>query len=172
MLTTVIFDFENSILERENVEIKSILPILEKYGLGEEIMDIFIRYMKGDIEREEFLSLLGHEELERAFLDSIKIKDETKKKLQELSKKYTLALFSNLPTEWFWYIVKKNDIEKFFQYIILSRPIGIKRYSKDVTKIIRTGVGEHYEDSMFVSSDEKMKEFLDIQFVPYKEFGW
>jgi len=168
MITTIILDFENSILESENVETTSILPLIEKYKMNaNEIMESFIKYMKGDIEREKFLLISHSEELERAFLDSIKITDKTKDILKNLSNKFSLVLFSNLPPEWFWYIIKKNGIEDFFKSIVLSRPVGVKRHSKEASKILKSSISESFDNSVFVSSDKDMKNFIEIKFIPY-----
>ena len=168
MITTIVLDFENSILESENVETTSIVSLIEKYKLNsDEIMNNFIKYMKGEVEREEFLSMGHSEEVERAFLDSIKITEDTKSVLKSLSEKFSLILFSSLPPEWFWYIVKKNEIENFFKSIVLTRPVGIDRHSKEASKILDSGIMEGLEDSVFLSSDKEMKKFLDVKFIPY-----
>ena len=170
MITTIVFDFENSIMEKENVKTDSIVDLVEKYGLDpDETAKFFISYMLGDIDREKFLSFPHAEEVERAFLDSMKIKDDVKDKLKSLSEKFTLALFSSLPVEWFWYIVKKNGIEKYFKYIVLSSAMDIPRNSKDISKILHSGISESSENCMFVSSDKNMKKYIDFNFVEYDD---
>ena len=171
MAQTIIFDFENSILERENVDAESITDLVKKYGLDvDETMKKFISYMHGDLERNDFLSSPHMEEVERAFLDAIKIRDDVKERIKSLSETKTLALFSSLPTEWFWYIVKKNDIENYFDYIILSNAVGVQRKSKDVSKILRSGIPS--DDCVFVSSDDEMRNYVDYDFVHYDKNFW
>ena len=166
----------------ENVDDK-INNILEKYNLKWD--DIFRKWKNYQIlnslgrvtEKEIYKDLsailkISEEDLEKIdmlLLESHILDNETKETIIELYKKgYYLGIISNNSIRNVEYILKREDIRKYFKKVVISEEVkerkpNLKVYMKAFEEIPK----EEYKNTVFVS-DELLEDLLGVKVLGVK----
>ena len=166
----------------ENVDNK-INKILEKYNLKWD--DIFRKWKNYQIlnslgrvtEKEIYKDLsailkISEEDLEKIdmlLLESHILDNETKETIIELYKKgYYLGIISNNSIRNVEYILKREDIRKYFKKVVISEEVkerkpNLKVYMKAFEEIPK----EEYKNTVFVS-DELLEDLLGVKVLGVK----
>lgn len=179
----IFFDWGYTLISKfENVDDK-INNILEKYNLKWD--DIFRKWKNyqilnsmGKITEKEIykdLSLIlnvSEEDLEKIdmlLLDSHILDDETKETIIKLYKNgYYLGIISNNSIRNVEYILKREDIRKYFKKVVISEEVrerkpNLKVYMKAFEEIPK----EEYSKIAFVS-DELLEDLLGVKILGVK----
>ena len=179
----IFFDWGYTLISKfENVDNK-INNILEKYNLKWD--DIFRKWKNYQIlnslgrvtEKEIYKDLsailkISEEDLEKIdmlLLESHILDNETKETIIELYKKgYYLGIISNNSIRNVEYILKREDIRKYFKKVVISEEVkerkpNLKVYMKAFEEIPK----EEYKNTVFVS-DELLEDLLGVKVLGVK----
>ena len=179
----IFFDWGYTLISKfENVDDK-INNILEKYNLKWD--DIFRKWKNYQIlnslgrvtEKEIYKDLsailkISEEDLEKIdmlLLESHILDNETKETIIELYKKgYYLGIISNNSIRNVEYILKREDIRKYFKKVVISEEVkerkpNLKVYMKAFEEIPK----EEYKNTVFVS-DELLEDLLGVKVLGVK----
>lgn len=182
----IFFDWGYTLISKfKNVDDK-INNILEKYNLKWD--DIFRKWKNyqilnsmGKITEKEIykdLSLIlnvSEEDLEKIdmlLLESHILDDETKETIIKLYKNgYYLGIISNNSIRNVEYILKREDIRKYFKKVVISEEVrerkpNLKVYMKAFEEILK----EEYSKIAFVS-DELLEDLLGVKILGVKILG-
>lgn len=179
----IFFDWGYTLISKfENVDDK-INNILEKYNLKWD--DIFRKWKNYQIlnslgrvtEKEIYKDLsailkISEEDLEKIdmlLLESHILDNETKETIIELYKKgYYLGIISNNSIRNVEYILKREDIRKYFKKVVISEEVkerkpNLKVYMKAFEEIPK----EEYKNTVFLS-DELLEDLLGVKVLGVK----
>jgi len=115
--------------------LKSILPEKDRDLLKTN----FKMYELGQITHDEFWNNIGVEnskEIEQKLIDKIALREGMEQVLEELKKKYQLAILSNMPQEWAERLEEKFQLKKHFEETIYSADYGTKKPDKELYEIL------------------------------------
>ena len=179
----IFFDWGYTLISKfENVDDK-INNILEKYNLKWD--DIFRKWKNYQIlnslgkvtEKEIYKDLslilnMTEEDLEKIdmlLLESHILDDETRETIVKLYEKgYYLGIISNNSIRNVEYILKREDIRKYFKKVVISEEVkerkpNLKVYMKAFEEIPK----EEYKNTVFVS-DELLEDLLGVKVLGVK----
>ena len=179
----IFFDWGYTLISKfENVDDK-INNILEKYNLKWD--DIFRKWKNYQIlnslgkvtEKEIYKDLssilnITEEDLEKIdmlLLESHILDDETRETIVKLYEKgYYLGIISNNSIRNVEYILKREDIRKYFKKVVISEEVkerkpNLKVYMKAFEEIPK----EEYKNTVFVS-DELLEDLLGVKVLGVK----
>jgi putative hydrolase of the HAD superfamily len=124
-----------------------LIPFIKdrKENISVELINaLYISASLGEIKSSQFWNYLGLESdyinLDKQYLDEKLVLDpHVRSVLEELHKKYNLALLSNDVSEWSSYLREKYNLNQYFNVIIIS---GDVRHRKPSEKIYRIALGK------------------------------
>jgi len=88
-----------------------------------------------------------------------------------LSKKYKLALISNAPSKLIRGILAENDLEQYFDVIVVSSEVGMVKPNHDIFQLALEKLGVAPSESVFIDDNIRHVEAaakLDIQAIQFK----
>lgn len=88
------------------------------------------------------LKIRNHKRIERGFLDRTVLDEDVFTVTKMLKNKYRLAILSNMPKEWGRHFVKKYDLDRIFDEIILSGEVKATKPSKKIYEIATNRCGK------------------------------
>lgn len=169
-MMAVLFDLDGTILGAREPKTDIMKRCCEKIGVSEitreEYLNVFRRIIEsGKIETRKpiFEEILGDESLAEELSDeyqkqSLEITffyQDTEEVLQKLiDMGIKRAIVSNGPSKTQWDKIRKFDLQKYFDEIVISGEIGIAKPNPEIYKRALNGLGSKSSDSYFVSDIE------------------
>ncbi|MCK4968364.1 MAG: HAD-IA family hydrolase [Candidatus Aenigmarchaeota archaeon] len=118
----IVFDLMGTIFSEGHIIKKILHPFLIKRGYKisyKKIKELYVKYTIGKISNKQFRKIVP-KEIEEEFLNLIKIDKSMLEIIKKLRKEYLLGILSNIPTFWGKYLLKKYNLNKYFNPIIFS----------------------------------------------------
>lgn len=158
----VVFDIMGVIITNPSLVRKGLYPIYQdrySYGYIKKLYENVRSNLDGD---ESLWKGLGIEEVEiarKGFLDTLEV-DESfqgfRDHLDGLNIKK--GIISNMPKEWGTYIVKKHNLSKDFEPIILSGEIGVSKPDNGIYEEFLERSGVQGDRVLFI--DDKLENLI------------
>lgn len=135
-METIIFDMYGVIIKDPE---GGLMPFVNQTfpELGTD--DVYKYWKKayiGELSSIDFFRSVGFDcdlkKLEKDYLDTIEVNEDFYRVASILKKEFRLALLSNDISEWNLYLRHKFDIEKFFDVIVVSGDVRLKKPDKDI----------------------------------------
>jgi HAD superfamily hydrolase (TIGR01549 family) len=164
MIKTILLDFNNTLTFVDSEKKKE---VMESFNItpGENEMrhEIYLIYSKGIIKSdEEYLNYLQSvlkrkSPLTIKYLDSIHETEEIRKStielLIKLKQSYKICLVANNVRSWVIKKLKKYNIDKFFNEIIISSDIGIRKPDPRIFTYALKKINSKPEECIFISDE-------------------
>lgn len=119
-----------------------------------EIYAIWDKADIGEISSLEVFKRLGYTgdlaAIEKAYLDTVEVKEEFYAFADEMRKRYKLALLSNDSSEWSRYFREKFDLNKYFDVITVSGDVKMKKPNPAIYQLTLKKLGLDAEDCVYV----------------------
>lgn len=136
---------------------------------GEEIVNEYRKASLGQISCEQFWQNVGlredYPDIEREYLESeFTLSDNCHDVLKSLSEKYNLGIISNDVSEWSAYHRKKFDLDRYFDVVIISGDVQLRKPDAQIYRQIEKHNIE-YKDCVFI--DDRVKNLI-----PARELGF
>ena len=172
---TLISKFENvddkinNILEKYNLKWDDIFRKLKNYQILNSLGRVTEKEIYKDLSAILKISEEDLEKIDMLLLESHILDNETKETIIELYKKgYYLGIISNNSIRNVEYILKREDIRKYFKKVVISEEVkerkpNLKVYMKAFEEIPK----EEYKNTVFVS-DELLEDLLGVKVLGVK----
>ncbi|HVA97007.1 MAG TPA: HAD family phosphatase [Candidatus Acidoferrales bacterium] len=153
MIKAIIFDFFDVVRnDTYNAWLKS-----RGYVRTGEFHKVTQRLDAGKITFDEFMQTLTRLSGEEMTLEKLeanaKVNYEVIDIINELRKKYRVALLSNAPSAFFRDILKKNNLEKYFDEIVVSSEVGHIKPSSEIFAIMLNRLGFDASETLFTDDN-------------------
>ncbi|HET9174191.1 MAG TPA: HAD family phosphatase [Candidatus Saccharimonadales bacterium] len=133
MITTIIFDFFD-VIRTDPAK-----ALFKQYGIERtgKYSQLFHRLDLGEIEQNEFFTSLsklsGVDEIKiiEHYADTYVANDNLLILIEDLKKNYKIGLLSNSPRTYLRDILKKHDLEKLFDEVVISSEINLLKPSPE-----------------------------------------
>lgn len=101
------------------------------------------RFVRGEIPAERFWQGMVPDEqrAQQAYLERFELNDGFEI-VYELRNHYTLAVLSEVPVEWGDYLVKKFQLDRIFDVMVLSGEVGLTKPDIQIFQILMDRVGK------------------------------
>ncbi len=106
-------------------------------------------------------------ELSKKFNEQIKPFSYTKDLLQKTSQKFYIGLLSNNSYEWGEQVLRKNDLEKYFNKMIWSHRVGMKKPDKEIYALAFSELEIKISPEELLFVDDKESNLI----IP-RQLGW
>ena len=134
-----------------------------------KVKELYYKAKLGQITSINFWQNLGFEseypEIEREYLDKIRLDPDFKEFAVELKKNFHLAMLSNDVKEWSSYVRSKFNVNKFFDVVITSGDVGLSKPDKRIFNALLKKIGTTSDNCIFV--DDKL-----VNLSPASELGF
>lgn len=135
----------------------NLLSFVNSFFPSTRFDDIYPLWKKADtgkISSLDFLKQIGFvsdtEKIEKMYLDTLDIDEDFYIFMNELKKSFKFVLLSNDLSEWSNYIRNKYDINKYFDFIIISGDIGMRKPGNDIFQYLLKVLNQPSEKCYFV----------------------
>lgn len=159
MMKTIIFDMYGVILKDPE---GNLMPFVNNAFPDLKYDDVYQHWKKasiGDLSSFDFLGALGFSgdlnQIERAYLDAIEINESFYQFVTDISKHYRLALLSNDLSEWSRYLREKFDLNHFFDLIIVSGDVKIKKPDPQIFRLILNELRQPASECIYIDDRRK-----------------
>jgi len=158
MIKAIIFDFFG-VIRTDAYE-----AWLASHGLKKEgdYLEISRLQDVGDISNEEFYErlskLFGSRVTRKDFDATAKIHHDTLQLITALKKHYAIAVLSNSPLGLLRGIIKDNNLEKYFDEIIISSEVNLVKPSPEIFTYTLRKLGVKPQETIFIDDNSKHVE--------------
>ncbi len=153
-ITTVILDMYGVIMKHPNGGFYDYVNQKFPSLTHEEMYPIISQASIGGISSLEIFKSCGYEgdlaKIQRDYLETVEINEEFFSFAEKISKNYRLAILSNDPSEWSAFIRQKFDLNKYFDAIIISGDVGMKKPSPEIFLHTLNILSENAKNCLFV----------------------
>lgn len=156
MIKAVIFDFFDVIRsDPYNAWLKNHGFVREN-----EFLKASQRLDSGQIDMNHFFKLLGSlsgqdpGSIELEFESVAKVDQEVLRIINRLKPHYSIGLLSNSPSKLIREILNNNDLEKYFDEIVISSEVGHIKPSQEIFQIILNRMGLRSSEALFIDDSE------------------
>ncbi len=156
MIKAVIFDFFDVIRsDPYNTWLKD-----HGYKREGQFLEVVERLDGGQIDNKEFRQILSNlsgqslEDLNSEFESSNKINEDVIEVIKELKKNYTIGLLSNAPSNYIRAILHENELEQYFNEIVISSEVGFIKPSREIFEIILDRLGIEASTAIFIDDNK------------------
>ncbi|MFA4942843.1 MAG: HAD-IA family hydrolase [Patescibacteria group bacterium] len=125
----------------------------------------------GQLSESNFFKKLGSlanidpAEIRASWLSSARVNHDLVKIIMKLKDSYNIVLASNSPSPLIREILKKNDLEKLFDQIIISAEIGLAKPDREFFEKVLTTLNKAPEDILFFDdSIDNVNAALELGF--------
>jgi len=132
----IAFDLMGVIFTESHIIKNGLFLLLPEPKDYRQVKAVYNLYNLGLITREEFWKKLGCD-LEREFLESLKLDPEARDVLSYLKNRYRLAVLSNLPADWARWLLRHHQLEDFFSPIIISGEVRMKKPELGIYSLLK-----------------------------------
>jgi epoxide hydrolase-like predicted phosphatase len=159
MIKAIVFDFAGVVMsEGYWLWLGENIPNLE--SKKDYFLSISHKVDKGDITSEEFLAKLAEashktndkvwEEMNELF----KVNSEMINLIESLKKSYRVTLLSNFPHEWMTYLLKKYDLRKHFEVLVISSEHRVIKPEPEIFNLMLDNLKLRPEETVFIDDRE------------------
>jgi len=153
---------------------------LNNHGYSREgkFLEAVERLDAGQIDSKEFRQMLSNfsgqslEDLNSEFESSNKVDEEVIEIIKELKENYTIGLLSNAPSQYLRNILQENNLEQYFNEIVISSEVGYIKPSKEIFEIMLDRLGTDASSTIFIDDNKihiKGGESLGIKGIVFKK---
>lgn len=131
----------------------SLLPELRDNPGKTSVKHYYHLYTQGDISEADFWQGIGQADntkLRNDFLNAFELDDALENVIKTLSKHYSLAVLSNLATDWADYLIDKYQLAHCFKPIIISGENRCIKPDKPIYEILIERSGIAPEQTLFI----------------------
>jgi len=154
-MKTVIFDMYGVIIKDPE---GGLMPFVNGILPGLTFNDVYfphwIEACEGNLSSLDFFGNIGFKgdlaKLEKEYLDTIEIDKSFYEAAPVISKYYRLALLSNDVSEWSGYLRGKFEINGFFDVIIISGDVKIKKPDVQIFNLMLEKLGQTAADCIYI----------------------
>lgn len=114
---------------------------------------------RGDIDEEELFGRLSAlsgepaEEIDRDFMRRAVINPDTVALIEELRRKYRVALLSNAQASWLHKILKANDLYRLFETMVISGEEHIIKPEPEIFRLLVSRMGISPSEAVFLDDN-------------------
>ena len=154
MIKAIIFDFFDVIRS------DSYHSWLRAHGFVREgiFHEVSQRLDAGKISLEEFFETLSKQSGEPVTLENFeanaKVNQNVIEIVKQLRRKFTTALLSNAPSALIRDILERNDLEKYFDEIIVSSEVGHIKPNKEIFELTLSKLGIKPHEAIFIDDNK------------------
>lgn len=120
---------------------------------------LFAKAGKGEISSDEFLTLLGYEDVQfhmKDYLENYLTLDRGFIPFAEkYAKKYDFVLLSNDVSEWSAYLTSYYKLDQYFKAKIVSADVKCRKPEKEIYEIALKQIGREAQECLFVDNTVK-----------------
>jgi len=174
-MDAILFDLNGVILKEGRIISQIALPLISGTCDYETVKKEYLRYSSDEISRNEFwknLNVKEPEKIEKQLLESFELSDYLLEILEKLKGKYHLGVLSNEPKEWYEYVSKKFEFEKYFDSQTISYEEKIRKPDKRIfeTALSKVNANKIYFIDDMLKNLKAASEFgiIGILFSQYK----
>lgn len=124
----------------------------------EEIYEPWLKADIGELDSLQVWAQIGYqgdlEKVEKAYLDTIELKDGLIDFIETVKNKYKLAIISNDSSRWSSYLREKFDINKYFDVISVSGDLKIEKPDERIYNLTIEQLGVAAEDCLYIDDRE------------------
>jgi len=164
----VVFDLMGTVFEEGHIISKLLHPLLIKRGYNisyKKLKEIYVKYTLGDIKNKEFWKIVPSE-IEKEFLDLIKLDRGLYGVFKKLRKKYLFGVLSNIPKPWGEYLLNKYKLKKFFDTITFSADYHTRKPNEELYITFINSSKIRPENCYFI--DDKLINLKESRFLSMK----
>jgi putative hydrolase of the HAD superfamily len=157
MIKLIAFDLNGVLLKSGRLVSENLMSFINKpYSL---VKKQYLKYSVGAISREEFWKSvgIGIAEGEKNLSERVKLNVDVEL-ISELSKKYILAILSNLPREWIDLLFFNRTSPSFFKYVVISGEVGVRKPDRKIYLRLLSESNIPPEEVLFV--DDKKSNLM------------
>lgn len=126
----------------------------------EKINQAYLEASLGNLSSRGFWETLGlgenYPQIEQNYLESqLTLDADFPAVAQKLQKEYHLALLSNDVSEWSAYLRKKYDLNQYFEEIVISGDVGLRKPDKAIYELLLRRLQCRPENSVFIDDRHK-----------------
>ena len=140
-----------------------LVPYVKKFAPSltcEEINQAYLEASLGNLSSRGFWETLGlgenYPQIEQNYLESqLTLDADFPAVAQKLQKEYHLALLSNDVSEWSAYLRKKYDLNQYFEEIVISSDVGLRKPDKAIYELLLRRLQCRPEHSVFIDDRQK-----------------
>lgn len=156
MITTVLFDFFDVLCPDDYK------AWLQRHGYKKEgdFLAVSEQLDHGQITTSQFFTRLAElsaqhvDELRSSFIAEPAIDQEVLTILQNLRQSYKVGLISNAPSKFLRDILRKHELEQYFDAIIISSEVDMIKPHPDIFAHALTQVGSRAHETIFVDDNQ------------------
>jgi len=170
-MAVVIFDLMGTIFTESHIIQNVLHPMLQKRfpGLSYDVVkEAYNKYSIGKMNRLGFwlaMCVKDYDAFEKKYLDTFKLNPDFMSIIKYLKAKgHEIVIFTNLPTEWARYLMKKHGLEKFVSEAIISGETGVRKPDRAAYEIV---VEKIYGKEPVYFIDDKSENLM-----PVSRYGW
>ena len=153
-MKAVIFDMHGVIMKEPNGNLMPFVNQKFPQKTFEDVYPFWAEVSLGKCTSHEYLQMIGFEEnlpeIEQVYLDTLEFDKEFIKCATILKKRYRLALLSNDVSEWSLYIRNKYGLDKFFDVIVISGDVGMKKPFPDIYEYTLQQLNQPANECFFI----------------------
>lgn len=165
----LVFDLMGNIFKEGHVIKNLLFPILIRNGIKTDynrLKEIYVNYSIGRLTQKQFRKSVP-KEIEKEFLDSMKLDEKMLKDIKLFKKKrYLLGILSNIPKEWGRYLVKKYNFDSYFSIIVFSGEYGTRKPDEKLYEIFMEKARAKPQNCYFV--DDSLINLKEARFLLMK----
>ena len=138
----IIFDFMGVVFKEGMVLSNLLIPMFRPSVPREEIRRRYRDFVVGEIGPDEFWAgmVSDAQQAEKAYLDRFEIADGFEI-VFDLKPRYQLAVLSEVPAPWADYLVRKFELDRVFEVMVLSGQVGVTKPDVRIFDIVLAKLG-------------------------------
>ncbi len=162
----IVFDVMGVVFEKADDTRDLLVPYVRERNEAmtqQSIVDLYIETSLGRIPSRGFWKQCGlgseYPDVERDYLDScLKLDPDFTGVAEQLLKEYSLALLSNDVAEWNRYLRQKYDLNRLFDFTVISGDVGYRKPDPNIYRIMLERAGCAAADCLFIDDMDKNLE--------------
>jgi epoxide hydrolase-like predicted phosphatase len=135
---------------------------LRKYGYTRvgKFLDASQKLDSGQINMNQFFIMIGSlssqsaDSIYKEYLSGTKVNYEVLKIINGLRNKYKIGLLSNASSSFIREILDKNDLERYFDEIVISSEVGYIKPNNEIFEIMLNKLGVKPSEAIFIDDNK------------------
>jgi HAD superfamily hydrolase (TIGR01549 family) len=151
----VVFDFMGVVFKEGMVLSNLLVPMFRPSIPHKEIRRRYRDFVIGEIGSDEFWAgmVSDKRQAEKEYLDRFELADGFEV-IFDLKQRYQLAVLSEVPAEWGDYLVRKFELDRVFDVIVLSGRVGVTKPDIRIFRMILEKLGRD-RDYAFIDDNHE-----------------
>jgi FMN phosphatase YigB (HAD superfamily) len=153
--SVIVFDFMGVVFKEGRVLSNLLVPMFRPSLPHEEIRKRYRGFVIGEIGSDEFWAGMVSDarQAEKTYLDRFKLADGFEV-VFDLKQRYQLAVLSEVPAEWGDYLVRKFELDRVFDVMVLSGRVGVTKPDIRIFRMILEKLGRD-RDYAFIDDNHE-----------------